>query len=162
MRSTHRDERKTIPGRRRSVLGVPLPRHGERGQVLVEFVLVLPMLLVLIIGIIEFANAWRTSQTITNVAREGARFAVVAQGPSAGDEGEVEDSVRIWLNDAGLNGSSATITAALSASSGDPDEVTIEYPYEFIFFGPVLNMIGGDGSNFGTITLATKTSMRNE
>lgn len=162
MSSTHRHERKTIPGRRRSVFGVPLPGDGERGQVLVEFVLVLPILLVLVIGIIEFASAWRVSQTITNVAREGARYAVVAQGPSTGDEGEVVDSVRNWLNDAGLDGSSATITAVLSADSGDPDEVTIEYPYEFIFFGPVLNMIGGDGSNFGTITLATKTSMRNE
>lgn len=163
MRNEHRHERKTLGRRGRRVLGLTLPPLGDRGQVLVEFVLVLPILLVLVIGIIEFASAWRVSQTITNVAREGARYAVVANGPTAGEEGQVEDSVRSLLNNAGLDGSSATITAALSAGSGDPDEVTIEYPYEFIFFGPAINlMMGSGGGEYGTITLATKTSMRNE
>ena len=129
---------------------------------MVEFVLVLPILLVLVIGIIEFASAWRTSQLNTNIAREGARWAVVAGGPGPGDEATVEDSVRTLLSNAGLDGSAATVTATLGSDSGDPDQVRIEYPYEFIFFGPAMKLMTGGGGQYGQITLVASSSMRNE
>jgi len=47
------------------------------GQSLVEFALILPVLLVLIIGIIEFGWIFNGQITITNAAREGVRAAVV-------------------------------------------------------------------------------------
>jgi len=48
-----------------------------KGQVLVETAVVLPILLVLIFGIIDFAIAMMTQNTLTNVAGSGARVAVV-------------------------------------------------------------------------------------
>jgi Flp pilus assembly protein TadG len=50
----------------------------ERGQSLAEFALILPVLLLLIAGIIEFGRGWNISQVVADAAREGARSAVVA------------------------------------------------------------------------------------
>ena len=52
-------------------------RSCDRGQSLVEMAVVLPVLLLLIIGMVEFARAWMFQQVITNIAREGARLAVI-------------------------------------------------------------------------------------
>ncbi len=48
---------------------------SERGQAAVEFALVLPFLLIMLIGIVEFGRAWNQHQVITDAARETARRA---------------------------------------------------------------------------------------
>ena len=49
----------------------------EAGQELVEFALILPLLLLLFLGIIEFGRAILAYNTIANAAREGARYGIV-------------------------------------------------------------------------------------
>jgi hypothetical protein len=53
-------------------------RLNRKGQALVEFALVLPVLLLLIVGMLEFARAWNLHQSMTDAVREGARRAVLA------------------------------------------------------------------------------------
>src|SRR5438309_466118 len=53
------------------------PDPGQRGQNLVEFVLVAPILLVLILGIMEGGLFVNARITLDNAAREGARVAAV-------------------------------------------------------------------------------------
>jgi len=55
-----------------------LKRLNRRGQSIVEFALVLPLVLLLVVGMLEFARAWNLHQTMTDAAREGARRAVLA------------------------------------------------------------------------------------
>ena len=43
---------------------------NEKGQSLVEFALVVPLLLLLVIGIAEFGRAWMTKNILTGAARE--------------------------------------------------------------------------------------------
>ena len=57
------------------------------GQALVEFALVAPILLLLLLGIVDFARAWNVYEVLTDAAREGAREAVV-------DNGRTEAEVR--------------------------------------------------------------------
>ncbi|MDP2529247.1 MAG: TadE/TadG family type IV pilus assembly protein [Candidatus Palauibacterales bacterium] len=143
-------------------------RHRrDRGQSLVEFVLVLPILLVIVFGIIEFANAWRTEQIITTVARETARVAVLPD--MANRDADVADTANARLTSMGLQSSSATVSLTLCAGSsatcmGQPDKVQITYPYSFQFFGPVMNLMCGSGcgSRYGTINLSSTATMRNE
>ena len=52
--------------------------HGERGQALVEFTLVLPILLALVTAIVEFGIAYNHYVTLTDAARVGARAAAVS------------------------------------------------------------------------------------
>jgi Flp pilus assembly protein TadG len=54
-------------------------RPRSRGQGLVEFALVLPLFLILVMGIMDLGLAVFSYNSITNAAREGARLAIVNQ-----------------------------------------------------------------------------------
>jgi Flp pilus assembly protein TadG len=58
----------------------PVSRDGdrERGTVLAEFALVLPLLLILLFGIVEFGIAFNRAQAVEAAAREGARLASIS------------------------------------------------------------------------------------
>ena len=56
----------------------------ERGAVLVEFALVLPLLLILVFGMLEFGKAFNYWIDTTHLANEAARWAVVNNNPGAG------------------------------------------------------------------------------
>ena len=68
----------TDPGRwKTGLLGRSAARllGDERGQELVEFAVLLPVLLLLLLGIVEFGNSYDVLQTMTSVSREGANIA---------------------------------------------------------------------------------------
>jgi Flp pilus assembly pilin Flp len=53
------------------------PSRGEDGAAAVEFALLLPLLILLLFGFIQFGLAFNTRIQATNAAREGARLAVI-------------------------------------------------------------------------------------
>ncbi len=52
-------------------------RQGDRGQDLVEYAIVFPVLMLLLLGIIEFGRIIYSYNAISNAAREGTRLAVL-------------------------------------------------------------------------------------
>lgn len=56
---------------------------SDRGAALVEFAVVVPILLLVVWGVIDFARAYYTSNSLASAVREGARYAVVQQTPSS-------------------------------------------------------------------------------
>lgn len=60
-----------------------MARCSERGAVAVEFAIVLPVLLLLVMGIAEFGRAYNTQMTLTHAAREGARVLAITQNEVA-------------------------------------------------------------------------------
>lgn len=54
-----------------------MSRRDEQGQAVVEFALVLPLMLLLLVGIIDAAGAVWASNTLAGAAREGTRYAIV-------------------------------------------------------------------------------------
>ena len=144
--------------------------RNRHGQALVEFALVLPLVLVLVISVFEFARAWNIHQVITDAAREGARIAVVGSAndkDAATIQGEIEASVENALALAAVDPDDATITYNnLAAGRGEPATVGIAVPYSFLFLGPLMDLIGdfaGGGNGFdSTILLQTSFTMRNE
>ncbi|MGH8990120.1 MAG: TadE/TadG family type IV pilus assembly protein [Acidimicrobiia bacterium] len=60
---------------------------GERGASLVEFALVLPVLVILLFGIIDFGFAFNSYIEVRSGAREGARLAAVNNGCAATSSG---------------------------------------------------------------------------
>lgn len=54
-----------------------------RGQALVEFALILPILLILLLGILDFGRAIAAYNSVSNAARSGARVAIVNQDLTA-------------------------------------------------------------------------------
>lgn len=51
--------------------------NKQQGQTLIETALILFLILLIVLGIAEFARAWHTKNSIKNAARQGARVAVV-------------------------------------------------------------------------------------
>lgn len=54
-------------------------RRDSRGQSLVEFALILPIFVLLLVGILDFGRAVFAFNTLNNAAREGGRVAIVDQ-----------------------------------------------------------------------------------
>jgi len=59
--------------------------RSELGATLVEFAIVVPLLLVLLLGIVGFGRAYSTKISVTHAAREGVREYSLTQDASAGD-----------------------------------------------------------------------------
>jgi len=74
------------------------------GQSIVEFALVLPVLLLILMGIIEFGRLLETTNVLTSAAREGVRVAAV----TAPDASQVNNAAQNILT--ANNISNATIT----------------------------------------------------
>jgi hypothetical protein len=77
-------------------------KSGDTGQALVELALILPVILLLVVGMLEFARAWNLHQALTDATREAARRAAVQDADWAS-----EDSARaaVWrgLSQAGYD-----------------------------------------------------------
>jgi len=144
------------------------PLGPRKGQAIAEFVIVLPVFMLLVFGIIEMSGAWRTFQVVTNVVREGARQAIL---PDA-DETDVRDGMIAGLAANGLAlpspGTQLIIdcegAAELCSGTGQPTLVRIEYPYTFTLLGPIVAWACGSNcaANFGTVTISSTTIMRKE
>src|SRR5687768_1788226 len=50
---------------------------SERGQALIEFALIFPLLLLVMLGIVDFGFLFQRYEVLTNATREGARIAVL-------------------------------------------------------------------------------------
>jgi Flp pilus assembly protein TadG len=59
-------------------------RYSSRAQTLVEFAVIAPFLVLLLLALFDFGRAIYAYNAISNAAREGARVAIVDQGPSSG------------------------------------------------------------------------------
>jgi len=131
----------------------------DDGQALVEMALALPILLLLLVGIFEFARAYSIKQTIVNAAREGARQGVL-QGVAADSVTRVINRF-LSSNNIATSSPPTTITlAGIGGNAGDPVTVTIVTRYEFLLMGPVIRLIG---STFADgVPLRTQTTMRHE
>ena len=72
---------------RRMVGARRLPLNGENGVALVEFALVLPLLLVLLLGMIDVGKAVNYWNDETHLANEAARYAAVDNSPTKNPDG---------------------------------------------------------------------------
>jgi Flp pilus assembly protein TadG len=136
----------------------------ERGAELVEFAIVVPLLLVIFAGIVDFGFMMQRLEVVTNAAREGARLAVLPGYAQA----DVVARVNAYLDQGLTAGASANATTTLtdvsvSAATGPPvqaRQVVVQYTSSYAVLGPMMSLIGG--SNFGQITITGRATMRTE
>jgi Flp pilus assembly protein TadG len=152
-------------------------RDSERGSALVEFAIVLPLVLVLIAGVVDFGFLFQRYEVITNAAREGARLASLP-GYTCATGGVVEARVRAYVQ-TGLqliNAQMATAmpsgavtitcpTLAVPITGGGTvniptARVQVSYTHSFILLGSVMALVGGSWGN--STTLVATSQMRQE
>jgi Flp pilus assembly protein TadG len=141
-----------------------LALRNERGAALVEFTLVLPVLLLVLIGMLEFGrvfNYWIDENQLANVA---ARFAAVDRNPGPGVT--LQESVQGQADTDELrNGGTASVPAGAqvcidfpdgTSGVGDPVEATVSVDYNWMPF------IGDALGGATTTTLTGSATMRLE
>ncbi len=108
------------------------PTGRERGAAAVEFALVLPVLLLLIMGIIDFSHAFVMNGNIASAARAGAREMALSKDPEAARRSAVAASAVGGLTVADV----AVLGTSCTPANGDA-VVTINHTYRTLtgFFG---------------------------
>ena len=94
----------------------------------------LPVLLLVIAGIVDFGRAFFTQIELTNAAREGARAAVVSATTAAAIEARASASAP------GLPG--LDTTATVCGTSGGNATVTASTDFEWILLEPAMSLFG--------------------
>ena len=109
----------------------------NRGQALVEFALVLPIFLLIVLGIMEFGNLLFQINVVTGAAREGVRVAAV----TAPDGTAVSAAVNNVLNAANIHDPVITVAGPTGANEVS---VTVQVIYSSITGG----FVPGIGTTF--------------
>lgn len=132
-------------------------RRDRSGQALVEFALVVPLLLLLIVGVIDLSRAWNAHQVLTNAAREALRGAVV-DNPAYTQE-VMKEQIDNQLQLASLDPSRAQIYFdGWRSGEGNPATIELTYRFDFDILGPLMEWAAGKR----TVTLHSRFIMRNE
>ena len=96
---------------------------GEHGAIAVEFAIILPVLLLLVFGIVDFGHAYYLKHVLQNSCREGARYATRYQTDSGGNRvlpKNLTPSIQNYiLKTTAENGGSGTGLRSLLPSDAD-------------------------------------------
>ena len=123
----------------------------DRGATAVEVALLMPILLFLVMGVIDFGRAMHAQITITQAAREGVRVAALKQPDPVS---RTEDAA------VGLDGIGVAVDACpATPTPGTDAEVEVTYTFTFVTpIGGLAGLFGGGG--FGSpIVLSAKGVM---
>jgi len=127
-------------------------RNPQAGVALIETAFILPLLLVLCMGMLDFGRAFHMKSVLDQAAREGARIAVV----TSPDPDLVTVKVNEVLASSGVAASSVQVTGPDAAHM-----VTVTVSATFTFVTPgIFALVNGDYGN--TIPMSGQTVMRFE
>jgi len=89
-----------------------MSKKKERGAVAVEFALLAPVLVMLLLGIMEFGRAYNVQISLSSAAREGVRVMTIGNNPIAARTAAKNAAVTLQptLSDANITISPATCT----------------------------------------------------
>jgi Flp pilus assembly protein TadG len=117
-------------------------KRTRRAFETVEFALILPLLMTLGLGGIEFSRALSVQQVLTNAAREGAREAVLPASSVSEVEGVVAENLKIGRIDATAVDVTITPASLNGLKSGNRITVGVRVPYSKVSWLPVPRYLG--------------------
>jgi hypothetical protein len=149
-----------------------IPKVHHKGTTALEFALVLPVFLILVLGIFDFGRYFFVQHTIQYATREGARFALV--GKSMGGLDRTSSIVQVIKDKASLAVDPGELSIAIfpvTGSYGDPDNwqdmqdagnpgafMRVRTKYAYCFLTPI---IGAFFSN-GNVVVQADATYKNE
>jgi Flp pilus assembly protein TadG len=124
---------------------------NQKGQALVEFTIILPILLIVVMGILEFGIMLNSYLAIENAAREGARAGIVGTSDT-----QIKNLIVATSPSLDPNNLTVTITPTdVNRKSGDTLTVQVTYNHKLIV--PIISSLFNGG-----VVLNCETSMRVE
>lgn len=149
--------------------GVKRWLQDDHGAQVAEFAILLPILLMLVFGIIDFGRGFFSWVILTNGAREGARAAAVGNNQAA-----VTSTVQNAVSGLYVTGieSGACVSPAkgklcvtganLVGDMGEPVTVTVQYNFSYIVLPNIMNWAAGSSMPGGVFPLVAHSTMRLE
>ena len=140
--------------------------QDQKGQTLVEFALILPLLVMILAGLADFGFLYYDKQVIANASREGARAGIVYLLDSGGNKiiPDVDGVVQKYCENYrlvtfGASSGPTTTFSDLSLNYDSDLTVTVHFTYTFLL-SKALNIFGG---NLGpTLDISATTVMKME
>ncbi|UMZ75036.1 TadE/TadG family type IV pilus assembly protein [Natranaerofaba carboxydovora] len=133
----------------------------DDGQALVELAFVLPILLLLVFGIIEFGNIYFAHLTLNNASREGARAGALRATQHGVDlEAEVNEVIQNRIPSLDSDNLSVFVWPNSEEELIRGNDLKVELEYNRRLLTPLFGMILDDGA--GYYQLRTETTMRIE
>ncbi len=120
----------------------------QRGQSLAEFALLLPLLLTILFGTIDLGRAFYTYVSLTNAAREAARYAAV--NGTAASSSEVQGE--FTSGGADISGCAAGSLTFSGSGGGRGNPYTVEVSCQFTLVTPFIAAAVGALGNQMTIS----------
>lgn len=118
----------------------------QDGAAAVEFALVMPILLLLVMGTIDFARAYNAHISLSGGAREGARVLALTSDPVQAESATKNAAPSIPPGD-------ITVTTSSCLNPGDPARV--DASYDFSYITPISGLV----SLFGGSALASPVTL---
>jgi Flp pilus assembly protein TadG len=135
----------------------------QEGAAAIEFAIVLPLLMMILFGIVEFSIAFYDKAMITNASREGARSGIVLQATprdAAAEDADIENAINYYLTGKLITLGTSNIPAIAITrdgfSTGDSLTVTVSYIYDYYVLPGFVTGITGP------VTLDATTIMKME
>lgn len=133
---------------------------SERGAELIEMAIAMPLLLLIVLGIVDFGFLFQRYLVLTNAAMEGARVAVLP-GYSMAD---AQNRATTYAQTGGVLGAVTALAAPISlpgagGGSWPGVRVTVTHVYSYSYIGPIAGMFGG---SFSSVTLTAQSTVRRQ
>ena len=135
-------------------------RGSERGAELIEFAIILPLLLLIIFGIVDFGFLFQRYIVLTNASMEGARIASLP----GYEDADAQNRVVAYAVDSGLpDGGTCPPLCVYPADIDIPGtggdlwpakQITVTYIHNYSYIAPL--------AGFSSVTLTARSTMRRQ
>lgn len=140
---------------------------NSRGAAAVEFAIVLPLLLLVLFGIIEFSVAFFDKAVITNASREGARVGILyrpAPRSAGAEDTAIQTAVSNYIASnlitfGSVPAAAQTTINRIGFNTGDDLTITVSCVYNYLVLPGVMNIFHGSLTNPVTLTAITIMKM---
>jgi len=124
----------------------------RRGAAMVEFAVVAPVFLIMVVGILELGRAIVVQQLLTNASREGARIGGYDTTTSTST---VTTAVNSYLSNLGISGATTTVSpnTLSTLQDGNSVSVTVSIPFSRVSYLPSPVYFGSTSLQATTVML---------
>jgi Flp pilus assembly protein TadG len=135
-----------------------MKKQQFRAQTLVEFALILPIALFLILGFFDIGRAVFNFASLSNSVREGTRYAIVhkeAVNAAAQSSGYSDLKQKVYDYSFGISDTDLQIDVLVTMVNTSRDKISITATYLFVPVTPGIKQILGDGNGIPIVAQST-------
>ena len=135
-----------------------MKKQHLKAQSLVEFALILPLVLFLILGFFDLGRAIFNYASLSNSVREGTRYAIVHKEviDNAAYISDYSELKQIVFNYSfGISESDLTVDVLVTLDNASRDKISITATYLFVPLTPGIKQILGDGNGIPILAQST-------